>query len=167
MTDNGPLIIGVEGKADEPFDKPLWRWRQDLVKQRPDSGAPQRLDQLTRLFFNTTIDRDRDYPPLACMGYQLLSALAGTLADAKNATAAGAVVLVHEFVTDETTDSKHLANAHALEAFLGRLFGGQPRRAEIEGGWITEPTVIRGDGAWMPRSLPVAFAKLQTNRRAA
>src|SRR5688500_9316711 len=55
-----PLVIAVEGKADEAFDKPLWKWRADALRHSPDSGAPRRLDGLTSLFFGTTVDTDRN-----------------------------------------------------------------------------------------------------------
>src|SRR4051794_28713783 len=90
-TGTGPLVIGVEGKADEPFDHPLWRWRQRALARTPTSQAPARLDNLTTLFFDDTIDADMRHPALGCLGYQLLSALAGTLADAKDRSAAKAV----------------------------------------------------------------------------
>ena len=161
----GPVVIGVEGKADEPFDEPLWRWRKKRLADSPKSGAPERLDGLTRLFFRTTIDKDRGYPALACLGYQLLSGLAGTLADAKKANADRAVFLVHEFETDMTTDEKHQKNRHVLEDFLVRLYGCAPERDEAESAWITAPTMITGDGEWMPKRTLVSIAKLITDRR--
>jgi hypothetical protein len=115
-----PLVIAVEGKADEPFDKPLWKWRDDALRRSAVSGAPKRLDRLTKLFFGTTIDKDRGWPPIACLGYQLLSALAGTLADARNEGATRAVLLVQEFVTSETDDERHPTNARVLDDFIRR-----------------------------------------------
>lgn len=167
MTTAGPLVVAVEGKADEAFDHPLWRWRQRALRRSPHSEAPRRVDRLTALFFGTTIDKDLGHPPLGCLGYQLLSALAGSLADAREAGATHAVLLVHEFVTSETDDSKHAANAHALEDFVIRLAGGAIDRADTPDGWISEPIPIRGDGTWLPDSLPVLIAKLLTNRRTA
>jgi hypothetical protein len=90
---DGPLVVAVEGKADEPFDKPLWKWRHDAVGRRPASGAGKRLDGLTTLFFGTTIDKDRRWPAIACLGYQLVSALAGALADARADRATRVVLL--------------------------------------------------------------------------
>jgi hypothetical protein len=165
MTPQGPVVIGVEGKADEPFDKSLGQWREAAMDRTPTSDAPRRLDHLTNLFFGTTIDRDAAYPPLSCLGYQLLSALAGTLADAKESAAAHAVLLVHEFVTDETDDVRHAANEKALDDFLVRLGVARPERPDADVGWITHPLAVRGDGSWMPASLPVFIAKLVTRRR--
>jgi hypothetical protein len=164
-TDGGPLVIGVEGKADEPFDLPLAEWRQKALERSPSSGAPARLDNLTRHFFNATLDTDDAQPPLAGLGYQLLSALAGTLADAQSDSARQAVLLIHEFVTDDTDDLKHRVNAEVLEAFLIRL-GLEPSKvARSSDGWISDFIDVRGDGTWMPEASRVAVAKLVTNRR--
>jgi hypothetical protein len=161
-THAGPLVIGVEGKADEPFDHPLWRWRQRALRQTPTTRAPVRLDNLTTVFFGSTIDADTLQPSLACLGYQLLSGLAGTLADAKSCSAANAVLLIHEFRTGKTDDRLKAANAFALEVFLQRLAPDGIERSESSDGWITEPISVRGDGKWMPRVLPVSVAKLVT-----
>lgn len=166
-TDEGPVVIGVEGKADEPFDASLSEWRQTALARRPTSGAPKRLDGLTASFFGTTLDEDTGTPPLAGLGYQLLSALAGTLADAKQVGAVRAVVLIHEFVTAETADDKHELNEAALDAFIWRLSGQRdlPRTGGSDA-WTTDPIDVRGDGRWRPKILPVHVAKLVTRTRA-
>jgi hypothetical protein len=164
-TNGGGLVVGVEGKADELFDLPLWRWRENALAASPESDAPRRLDDLTTFFFGTTIDRDHAHPPLACMGYQLLSALAGTLADAKEDAVPQAVLLIHEFVTSETEDEKHVANARVLDDFLTRLAGEVDRNGSADA-WISVPFSVKGDGTWLPQSCQVAVAKLVTNRRA-
>lgn len=165
--DEGPVIIGVEGKADEPFDLPLEEWRGRALARNPGSGAPARLDGLTGHFFGTTLDEDSGEPPLAGLGYQLLSALAGTLADAKRTNAVRAVLLVHEFVTERTMDEKHERNQAALEDFIVRLAGrADLPRAGGSDGWISDPVTVRGDGQWMPTELPLHVAKLVTRKRA-
>ena len=162
------LVVGVEGKADEPFDHPLWRWRARALARSPNSEAPLRLDHLTRLFFGTTISRDWGHPGVGGLGYQLVSGLAGTLADAKQEQASQAVLLIHEFVTDLTDDEKHAANAGILDDFVARLAGTRRLpRSRTTGGWVTAPITVRGDGDWMPKATEVFVAKLITNRRAA
>ncbi len=164
-SDAGPVIIGVEGKADEPFDLPLRRWRDEALRRSPESGAPARIDSLATLFFGTTIDDDQGQPPLADLGYQLFSGLAGTLADAKEADANRAVFLVHEFVTSETEEDKHRSNASALDDFVARLGCDPGKRAGEAGGWISTFVSVSGDGTWMPVTTEVAVGKLVTNRR--
>jgi hypothetical protein len=154
-TAEGPVVIGIEGKADETFDKPLAEWRQD---PNPKSGKGARLDGLTTSFFGATLDED---PTLGTLAYQLMSALAGTLADAQRVGAVRAVLLIQEFVTDKTTDDKHKVNAAALDAFVERL--AEPAGVERVGGedaWITGPITVHGDGTRRPDALPVHVAKL-------
>jgi hypothetical protein len=158
---SGTVVIGVEGKADEPFDEPLDAWVMSAEARSERSRAPERLDRLTTAFFGTTLDED---PLLAPLRYQLLSALAGTLADAREQDAAYAVLLVHEFETPWTDDELHRRNAEDVEAFLGRLAPG----AERLGGdraWIAGPFVVAGDGTWLPEESDVFVAKLVTSTR--
>jgi hypothetical protein len=160
-----PVTIGVEGKADEPFDDPLWLYREKALRTRPKTGALARVDRLVRLWFKTSLRKDGAEPPLVCLGYQLFSALAGTLSDAKLDGSPLAVVLVMEYKTECTVDSKHAANARSVEQFLARLLGPDFERNFSPHGWVTKPLPIRGDGTWMPLRTNVSFAKLTRDRR--
>ncbi|MGH2946329.1 MAG: DUF6946 family protein [Solirubrobacteraceae bacterium] len=157
---SGPVVIGVEGKADEPFDERLDVWVTRAVASER-SRAPERLDRLTTAFFGTTLDDD---PLLAPLRYQLLSGLAGTLADARERGARQAVLLVHEFETPWTDDERHRRNADDLEAFVGRLMPAAERTGD-ERAWIAGPGVLAGDGTWLPESADVYVAKLATSTR--
>jgi hypothetical protein len=162
----GSVTIGVEGKADESFGDPVWLNREKGLRGSPNTGALARTDQLSRLWFGTSVARDRGRPSVACLMYQLLSALAGTLADAKAHGSPGAVLLIHEFVTDVTRNEEHARNAVALDDFLSRLLGNKQHRVSGPGGWVTESVAIPGDGEWMAETTSVSFAKLVVNRRA-
>jgi hypothetical protein len=158
---SGTVVIGVEGKADEPFDEPLDGWVMRAESRGERSRAPERLDRLTTAFFGTTLDED---PLLAPLRYELLSALAGTLADARDQDAARAVLLVHEFETPWTDDDLHRHNAADLEAFLGRLMPGvEP--VGTDSAWIAGPLAVAGDGTWLPEETEVYVAKLVTSTR--
>ena len=52
-----------------------------------------------------------------------------------------------------------------LEDFIARLSHGGVDRTDGPHGWVTAPIVVRGDGTWMPDSLPVSIAKLVTRTR--
>jgi hypothetical protein len=158
---SGTVVIGVEGKADEPFDEPLDAWVMRAEARSARSRAPERLDRLTTAFFGTTLDED---PLLAPLRYQLLSALAGTLADAREQDAARAVLLVHEFETPWTDDDLHRRNAEDLEAFVGRLMPGV-EHVGVDSAWIAGPVVVVGDGTWLPEETVVYVAKLVTSTR--
>ncbi len=160
-----PVTVGVQGKADEPFDLPLWRYRERGLQHSRDTGALRRIDSLVRRWFHTSLASDRIEPPLVCMGYQLFSALAGVLADAKIDGSPQAVLLIMEYVTDLTDDVKHASNARMLDSFLRRLLGADADRTQTPCGWITAPRPIRGDGTRSPLSTDVSFAKLVRYRR--
>lgn len=158
---SGPIVIGVEGKADEPFDEPLDAWLFGAQARSGGARAPERLDRLTNVFFGATLERD---PLLAPLRYRLLEALAGTLADAREQAAGRAVLLVHEFLTPWSDDALHRRNAEALDAFVGRLMPGAERSGD-EGAWIAGPVVVTGDGTWLPERIDVYVAKLVTSVR--
>jgi hypothetical protein len=72
----GRIVVGIEAKADEPFDRDLADFVASARRRSSATRAPERLDRLTRAFFGTTLDEE---PTLAPLRYQLFSALAGRL----------------------------------------------------------------------------------------
>ncbi len=104
-------------------------------------------------------------PALRTLGYQLLSALAGTLADAKEHSANQCVLLIHEFVTDQTDDAKHELNERSLSDFLVRLYGDSLEKKGNDNAWITGPKTVVGDGEWLPKETQVFVGKLVTRKR--
>jgi hypothetical protein len=46
LHDSQPLTVAIEGKADEEFDVPLWRYRENSLKRSKDTGALRRIDAL-------------------------------------------------------------------------------------------------------------------------
>ena len=153
----GRLVVGIEGKADESFGETLARYRDRERSKK--SRALERLDRLTDTLFGNTLAHE---PTLCDLRYQLCSALAGTLADAKSAEAVAAVLLIHEFRTTLTDDRRHQANSAALEAFVSRL-PGEPSRYNGTGGWVAGPWTVRAESAWLPASMSVFVGKLVTN----
>jgi hypothetical protein len=138
----GRVVLGVEGKADETFGDPLDGHVAKALKRSPSSGAPKRVDRLTQAFFGATLGAAAS---LGAIPYQLLSALAGTLVDAREQDAVEAVVLVHEFRTGRTSDYLQARNAAALDASLARIHPAATRSGD-ESAWITEPVTVRGGG---------------------
>jgi hypothetical protein len=159
------VTVAVEGKADEEFDVPLWRYREKGLQRSKDTGSLRRIDALVHRWFRTSLTADRAEPALICLGYQLFSALAGTLADAKIHGSRQAVLLIMEYVTDLTDDAEHARNARMLDNFLIRLLGADMERTRTPVGWVMGPHPIRGDGTWSAPSTDVSFAKLVRLRR--
>jgi hypothetical protein len=63
-------------------------------------------------------------PPLNGIRYQLLTACAGALCESERRGYNRVLMLVHEFVTDKTSDKNHHRNAADLDAFVKFLSKG-------------------------------------------
>ena len=59
------------------------------------------------------------------------------------------MLLIHEFVTDQTTDSRHAANARDLNAFVARLGGPEA----VSAGAIAGPFTFPSSAIFLHRSL--------------
>lgn len=122
-TSTGNIAITIEAKADEPFGATVAETLSDALErliENPRSRGVRRIEDLARALFGPR--------PKGCLGigtlrYQLLTALAGTLAYASTEAADIAVLVIHEFKTTKTNNAHHSANARDLEAFLLRLEG--------------------------------------------
>lgn len=92
------IIAGVEGKAGESLDTTVIAKYDKGIAIR-DSGKntnlPDRVESLVRNLFGRALSDDVD---LGRLRYQLLTATAGTLIEAKNANAVAALVIVHELI---------------------------------------------------------------------
>lgn len=115
----GPLVIVVEAKADESFGASVAATMKAAVRRREDnprSMGVQRVEQLAQAVLGVA---PRDIVArCGAIRYQLLTATAAALRAAEKAGAARAVLLVHEFITDRTSDAKHRRNHADLDAFL-------------------------------------------------
>jgi len=138
----GVLAISIEAKADEPFDLPVADVLGHLVRA---IAADERTNGVTRI---QQLARSLLPPPapntnsLGALRYQLLTALAGAVAFAVENEASRAILVVHEFVTDQTDHAKHRANMRDLNAFVARLTDGAIRA--VQPGKLVGPITIPG-----------------------
>lgn len=122
--EKGPLVIAVEAKADEPFGRTVEDTLCQARKRKeenPRSQGVARLEQLAAAILEIPSDRLAEAGEVR---YQLLTASAAALAEAQRQSARGAVLIIHEFVTDRTSDQKQFDNAKDLDAFVSKLSDG-------------------------------------------
>ena len=119
--DQGPMVIAIEAKADEPFGGMLADQRrraEATLASNPRSKALARVDEL--------IDRfglDFQQSHVSQLRYQLLTAIAATLEEAKRRSSKRAIFIVHEFVTPLTDLGKRERNSADFDRFLSAAFG--------------------------------------------
>jgi hypothetical protein len=114
----GPVVIGLEAKADETFGETIATYRRKAIAVREagkSTNAPERLENLLSDIALISLDRN---PTFGDLRYQLFSGVAGTLAAASKPGEI-AVFVVHEFATFETTAAKRAKNKLALSQFVG------------------------------------------------
>ena len=128
------VVICVEAKAGESFGATVKqqasaaaRAKSIAEKDGKTSNAPDRLEGLLERF----VDHPASEPRVQNMRYQLLTALAGTLSEADERGAQHAVLMVHEFLTDERPNAE-IVREHDrdLSNFVTTVFGVEPPSAQ-------------------------------------
>jgi len=138
----GPYLITVEAKADEPYGETIAKTMvaaEKRYKKSHRSNGVTRIKQLAVALFGTPDICD---PPLKDIRYQLLTACAGTLCEAERYGYTRALMLIHEFVTENTSDDKHFSNAADLNSFVNCLSNGSV--IAIRDGGIYGPFFVPG-----------------------
>lgn len=140
--DQGSYLLAVEAKADEEFGETTATTLADAMDrllQNPRSNGVRRVQQLATAIIGP---RQKKEVALKDIRYQLLTATAGAICEAERRQVGRVVLLIQEFVTDKTDDSKHLANAVDLDRFVHRASHGSV--ATVPCGRIVGPLVLPG-----------------------
>lgn len=143
---HGNCIVSVEGRADEEFGDLVsgaFSSAMEASLKNPNSNGLERIRNLVNDFL---YPKERGEPSLKKIRYQLLTACAGMLAEAKRRNVDRALMLVHEFKTDLTTQKKLLRNSRDLSSFIHRLSRG--RITEVKSGEIYGPFELPCDSAY-------------------
>lgn len=122
-TANSTVAVTVEAKADEKFGNTVMETLSSSLERlmrNPHSRGVKRVEDLIRSLLAV---RRKGQEEVGYLRYQLLTALAGTLAYATTQRASVAVMIVHEFVTKKTSPKKRKQNESDYYAFLERIGG--------------------------------------------
>jgi hypothetical protein len=162
----GRVVIGVEGKADEAFDRPLkkrWAEAQATLARGKATNWPARLERLARalLGVEATSAKDELNAEIEEIPFQLLSALAGTLIETEERDAQLAVLVAHVFTSTATRPELVEQNRASFANFVGRL--GDVQESDVEDGKLYGPFLVPGgEGTRIPSHIPVLIGELTT-----
>ena len=124
------LVVCVEAKAGEDLGPTVEQYRKAAEAKRrrgEKTNAPERLDDLLAHY----VPHDPSEERVLKMRYQLLSALAGSVAVAGHEKADHAVLMLHEFITDQRPG--HASDRHEDVSVASlRLFSTRSHRARSE-----------------------------------
>ena len=136
----GKFLIAVEAKADEPFAEKVSDALSNALERytlNAESKGIARIQQLARALF---VGRESGQSALRDLRYQLLTASAGALCEAERHGYTRSLLLIQEFVTDKTRNSKHARNAKDLDRFIYRLSSGE--NSSLDSGEIVGPICV-------------------------
>jgi hypothetical protein len=148
--DVGRVVIGIEAKADESFDRTLaerWVTAQATVARGEATNWPARLERLARALLGVeAVSSAGDFnEEVADVPYQLVSALAGTLIEAEEREAVLAVLVVHVFATERTRPEVVEANKKVFARFVERV--AHVPLDDVADGRLYGPFTVPGGGA--------------------
>lgn len=126
------VVVCVEAKAGESLGATVGEQSKAAgaaKSKNASSNAPARLDGLLKRF----VPYPPDEPRVQQLRYQLLTALAGTLSEAESYQARHAVLMIHEFLTDER-DRPDIVQTHDRDLwnFCTTVLDLEPPSAEQE-----------------------------------
>lgn len=149
-----PLVISIESKADEPFGDTVKKKTEaalDAKKKNQNSRAKERIEELWLCLFGETIDEN------ATIKYQLMTAVAGTICEAKKQGAKTAYFLVQTFVEKE--NQKHLDNKKDLDDFIHKLSKGN--FSNLENNQIVGPFTVVKPTEKLPDDIELFIGKFE------
>lgn len=139
---HGRMAVSIEAKADEPFDAIVEEVLADTIDAMAHGERSGLVDRIKDLASALLPTKTKALARLGDLRYQLLTGVAGALAQAQKLGAGRAVFIVHEFITPLTQDELHARNAADLDRFIKRLSGGQ--YPTIEAGTLLGPLTVPG-----------------------
>ena len=160
-TPSTKVAVTIEAKADEPFGATVAQTIADALERgilNPKSRGVRRVEDLVRGLLPS---RTKGLPHIGVLRYQLLTAVAGTLAYAAMEGASLAVLIVHEFVTDKTSDNRHAKNAEEYKRFLHRFTGNAGFNDATS--QLVGPVALPDASPF--RGVPLLIGKVVSNRR--
>jgi len=136
-------VIAIESKVDESFDKNIIQYHKDIEKKKAkgeNTNADKRVNELLN-----AILPDKENAVTDLIRYQLLTATAGALAEAKKQNAKTAIFLVQTYVTTESNKDKLEQNQKDLNYFINILTDG--KNPAINDGDLVGPINVKGNNA--------------------
>ena len=154
--DRGTFTMVVEAKADESFGPLVGRAVTDAVERRMKNPRSRGVARIGELAEQVLGPAKKGQPRLHMIRYQLMTATAAALAEAKRTEASRAVVMVHEFETPRTRVQNRSRNGRDLVRFLTRLDVVDAERV-LEGEFVG-PIAVPG-GTKIDSSIPLYIGK--------
>ncbi len=152
------IAVTIEAKGDESFGETVAKTFEAAVETRLGNPRSRALDRVVALPQTMLRPWKKGQSKVGDLRYQLLTAMAGTLANAHAQGAEYAVMLIHEFKTEKTDRALQEENQKDLEAFVERIADGAMNLVEGE---LAGPIVVGpGCGLYPSPTVPLLIGKI-------
>ena len=155
---NEKIVIAIESKVDESFGETISNTIKEAEKrisEIPSSNGLNRIKDLRLAIFGQEKIDQLD------LMYQLLTALAGTIAEAKKQKSKKAIFIVQTFVSKEINKIKHEKNQQDLDDFIKYFTLG--KYCSINEGEILGPLRIIGNNVFITNDIDLWIGKYTIN----
>ncbi|WP_445955455.1 DUF6946 family protein [Yeosuana sp.] len=153
---NENVVISIESKVDEPFGDTVAKTKvaaETARNKNKNSKAIDRIKELRIALFGKEDDQQLH------LRYQLLTAVAGTIAEAKSQKATSAIFLIQTFISDEIDKKKHNQNKTDLDKFLA-IFS-KSSNAKIENNELLGPFRIAESNVYLSDDIDLWIGKYE------
>lgn len=151
------FIISIESKVDEKFGNTIEKSKINALKElkkNPRSNALYRIDNLLEAIFINPIKRHE------VLRYQLLTAIAGTLTEAKQQGSKKAIFLVQTFVFNDMKSKQYYQNQLDFNYLIEIITEG--RQNIIHNGDLVGPFTFHGN-IHIPNDVELWIGKFEVN----
>jgi hypothetical protein len=155
------VVVCIEAKAGESLGETVEQYRKagEAKRQAQQStAAPERLNSLLQRYLPNV---DHSSKNVGLLRYQLLSALAGTQAEAEASDARHAVLMLHTFLTDERPKEQSVKQFEDLKRFCQEVFDCEPRGTD-QVPWCVEVRSPAGMSAKLYLAWAITDLRTQT-----
>ncbi|MGI8384158.1 DUF6946 family protein [Robertmurraya sp. P23] len=155
---NEKILLSVEAKVDESFGNETIESYYIKAKIKQLNGentkVTNRIEELLLGVFKKPLSNS-----ISTLRYQLIHAIAGTLAESKKQEATKAIFIIQAFTTDKACVEKVIENNKELDKLIKALSGG--RNSEIANGELLGPFNVPGN-SYIPSEIPLYIGKIVT-----
>lgn len=150
----GPIVISIESKVDETFGGTISETiarAEKNQKENPNSKGLLRIEELRQTIFGKIDENQLD------LRYQLLTAVAGTIAEAKKRNSKTSILLIQTFVSEEINKKKYKQNQDDLNVFIN-IFSNSDIK-QIPENQLIGPFQIKSDTKYLATDIKLFFGK--------
>jgi len=111
----GTVAVNIEAKTDETYSTTLSETITKALETLSGNSNSKKLDRIKFLTSSLFKEDKSKNPKIIDLRYQLLTAVAGSLAYAQSNNAETAVLIIHEFITNKSNKNYHQKNDDDLQ----------------------------------------------------